>query len=64
MEGLGKDRLEGAAALAAFIGEPIPRTFRLLEAGKIPAGKQGGKWIGSKKVVREHYARLTRGNGA
>jgi hypothetical protein len=58
---LSDDRLEGAAAIAAFWGGSLRQTFHLLETGQLPAGKIGSKWIASKSALREHYAKLTRG---
>jgi hypothetical protein len=63
MENIAKDRLNGAAAIAGFIGEPLRRTFHLLEQKLIPAGKQGGRWVASKSALQEHYAKLVRGEG-
>jgi hypothetical protein len=59
--GIGEDKLSGAEAIAEFIGEPLRRTFHLLETRQIPAGKIGGKWVASKTAVREHYERIMRG---
>ena len=60
-EGLSSDRLEGAEAIGHFLGVSERRAFHLLDTKQIPGGKQGGKWIASKAVLREHYAKLTRG---
>jgi hypothetical protein len=55
------DLLRGIAQFAKFIDENERRTTYLLETKQIPAGKLGQYWIGSKTVVREHYAKLVRG---
>ena len=61
---LGTDVLRGVRPIAAFIGETERRTFYLLEKGLIPAGKQGANWIASRRVLTQHYARLTGGEAA
>ena len=53
------DVLRGAAEIAKFIGEPVRRTFYLIENKQIPAGKRGAVWLGSKSALREHHRRLT-----
>lgn len=58
---LGDDVLKGIEEIAAFLGEKFNRTHRLCLMGKIPVGKQLGRWTASKRVLREHYARLTSG---
>jgi hypothetical protein len=60
-DNLAADKLSGAPAIAAFIGEPLRRTYYLLERGMIPAGQQGSIWVASRTVLREHYNRLTAG---
>jgi hypothetical protein len=59
--GLAADLLYGVCAIAAFISQPERRTVYLLETKRIPAGKLGQRWVASRQVLREHYARLTRG---
>jgi hypothetical protein len=36
----------------------------LLEKRLLPAGKQGANWVASRRVLSEHYARLTSGAAA
>jgi hypothetical protein len=60
MEGLGSDRLDGAEAIAQFIGVPLRRAFYLCDRKLIPCGKEGGRVIASKTALREHYEKLTR----
>jgi hypothetical protein len=62
-ETLGDDVLRGAAAIAAFIGEPERRTRHLLDRGLVPAGQIGRIWHGSKRKIRAHYERVTDGQG-
>lgn len=53
------DLLDGGKAYAEFTGFPVRRVFYLLETGRLPGGKLGSKWIGSKQAVRDCLARLT-----
>lgn len=62
-KGLGEDRLDGADAIAAFVGIDRRRVFHLAERKLIPVGKEGGRLVASKAALREHYAKLTRGAG-
>jgi hypothetical protein len=39
----------------------LSQTYRALERGDIPAGKINGKWMGSRTVIREHRAKILRG---
>ena len=61
MDGLSEDRLEGATAIAEFLGTTRRRAFQLCERKLIPCGREGGRLIASKRALREHYAKLTRG---
>ena len=61
---LADDDLDGANAIADFIGQPRRRTIYLLECGYIPAGKIGSRWTASKQKIRDHYERVTAGNSA
>ncbi len=60
-QALADDLLRGVAKIAEEIGETPRRTYYKLENKIIPAGKDGNLWIASRTVLREHYARLTRG---
>jgi hypothetical protein len=55
---LPDDLLNGADEIAAEIREPLHRTYRLLEAGRVPAFKLQGKWISSRSALRAHFNRL------
>ena len=61
---LADDNLDGANAIAAFIGQPRRRTIYLLECGYIPAGKIGNRWTASKRKIRAHYDAVTGGRAA
>jgi len=57
---LSEDTLRGVSAIAEYIGESVRRTYYLLERSYLPGGKLGATWIASKRVLRAHYAALTR----
>ena len=59
----GVDFLWGCKAIAAFIGRTPRQTFHLLEAKKLPAGKIGANWVGSKSVLTKYFHRIARGEG-
>ena len=59
----GVDFLWGCKAIAAFIDRTPRQTFHLLEAKKLPAGKVGATWVGSKSVLTKHFHRIARGEG-
>jgi hypothetical protein len=56
---LAADRIRGIPALAKFIGESERRTSYLVERRYVPVGREGRQIVASKRVLREHYARLT-----
>ncbi len=47
--------LWGAEAIAREIGRPVRATFRLLEAGELPARKVGGKWAADRDVLHAFF---------
>jgi hypothetical protein len=57
------DLIRGAGAISKEIGQSLRQTYYKLENKHIPAGKDGDQWIASRKVLREHYAKLTAGEG-
>ena len=59
---LGEDLLYGAKAIARFLGLPMIRCFYLLEQRRVPCGKLGAAWIASRSALREHMARIARGD--
>ena len=63
-DSLKRDLLRGAAEISDYIGESKRRTLYKLERGIIPAGKDGRCWVGSKRLIREHYERITAGAAA
>ncbi len=63
-EPIQDDLLDGADAFVEFTGFRKRRVFYLLEKGLLPAGKLGGKWIGSKAAVRRALTRIASGQPA
>jgi hypothetical protein len=56
------DRLEGAHAIAEFLGVPVRRARHLIHLGKLPVGKEGrGRIVASKRRLNEYWAQLTNG---
>jgi hypothetical protein len=62
-----KDLLWGAAAITAFVNElssdpmSLSKIYHLIESGDLPAGRLGGRLVGSKQRIREHFERITSG---
>lgn len=56
-----EDTLRGVAEIAAFLGESERRVHYLLTRGLLPAGQIGVRWIASRHVLTDHFARLTSG---
>jgi hypothetical protein len=55
---LRADLLWGCRAIADELGISQMRTFRLLEAGVLPARKLGGRnWVASRQTLREALTR-------
>jgi len=58
---LADDRLDGAAAIGAFLGlDPDPekstrKAYHALAAGHIPHTREGDKYVGSKRRLIKHY---------
>ncbi|UGY15573.1 hypothetical protein HAP48_0044865 [Bradyrhizobium septentrionale] len=61
---LAGDILRGIKAIAQFINEDERATGYKLTTGQLPGGKDGREWVASKRVIRDHYARLTGGKAA
>jgi hypothetical protein len=59
---LAGDILDGVKAIAQFLGHTERRCFYLAEKGLlVGVFKQGNRWIGLKSVIREEYAKRSRG---
>ena len=63
-ESLAGDKLKGVEQIAAFIDEPVRRTFLLCQAGKLPVGRQGRYYVGSKTLLTQFYRKLASGQAA
>ncbi len=61
---LADDLLDGAKDFAVLTGWSERRCFYLLERKQLPGGKIGDRWIGSKRRVRQHLARVAAGEAA
>ncbi len=53
---LASDLVWGVQAIAREIGRNPRQTFHLLENGKLPAGKVGGRWCASRAGLRQFFA--------
>jgi hypothetical protein len=58
---LSNDLIWGVASIAAEIGRNSRQTFHMLENGKLPAAKNGGRWVASRSGLRRHFAALIAG---
>ena len=61
---LKADIIDGIGGFVAFTGWSARRCYHCLEQGYIPATKIGGKWVGSKRAVRERFSRVTNGKAS
>jgi hypothetical protein len=52
---IGDDLLRQVEAIADFIGDDPRSTNNKLAKGYLPGFKEGGVWVSSKSVLREHY---------
>ena len=54
----GKQRMDlvwGAQAIAEEINVSVRRAFDLMEKGKIPAKKVGGRWVADRAKLRAFF---------
>ena len=59
---LANDLLDGMKSISEFLGQPERRTYYLAEKGLLEGVfKQGNRWVGLKSVIREGYAKRSRG---
>ena len=61
---LASDVLRGVNATAVFLGEKPRYINYLIKNRRIPIGRDGGQWIASKRILRQHYEHLTSGKAA
>ena len=55
---IASDVLWGTAAIGAHIGRTERQTYHLLECGKLPGKKIGGKWTSTKAKLDRAVGRV------
>ena len=59
---LAEDLLDGMKSISKFLGQTERRAYYLAENGLLDGVfKQGNRWVGLKSVMREGYAKRSRG---
>jgi hypothetical protein len=58
---LADDLLWGVKPISEEINRSERQTFHLLENGRLPAKKIGGRWCASRTALRRHFAGLLSG---
>jgi hypothetical protein len=58
-ESEGLDLVWGAEEIAKVIGRNQRQTFCLLDSGKLPAKKVGGRWVASRKKLKEFFEEIS-----
>jgi hypothetical protein len=58
---IAKDRLDGAEAIAKFVGHDLFHTRYLIRQRLLPFGRMGNRIVASKRALREHYLATTAG---
>ena len=61
---LSNDLIWGVAGIATEINRNARQTFHLLENGRLPARKVGGRWCASRAGLRVFFASLISGEVA
>jgi hypothetical protein len=59
--GLGGDLIWGVSAIGREIGRNPRQTFHLLDTGRLPGKKIGGRWCASRSGLRQFFAVLING---
>jgi hypothetical protein len=62
--GLAGDLLWGVDAIATELNLSRRQTYHQLEAGRLPARKQSGKWVASRSGLRRFFASVLAGEVA
>ena len=57
-DAFASDILEGAAAIAVYIGKTLRQTNYLLETGQLPAFKIGKAWHMRRSTFQRHIEQL------
>ncbi len=58
---LGSDLIWGVAGIAAAINRSPRQCFHMLENGRLPARKVGGRWCASRAGLQKFFADLVAG---
>jgi hypothetical protein len=61
---LGSDLVWGVTSIAKEINRNPRQTFHLLENGRLPAKKVGGRWCASRTGLQKFFANLVAGEVA
>lgn len=61
---LGSDLIWGVAGIAAAINRSPRQCFHMLENGRLPARKIGGRWCASRVGLQKFFADLVAGGVA
>lgn len=64
MESLSNDLLDGADAIAEFIGLDRKRVYHLCAQGQLPSFKLGGKLIARKSAILARLEKLEEAGNA
>jgi hypothetical protein len=59
-----QDRIEGAQAIAAFLGMTRRQVHWRIDRGLIPHAREGERIVASKRALREHWRKVTSGEAA
>lgn len=62
--GLADDLIWGVSAIGREIGRNQRQTFHLLDTGRLPAKKIGGRWCATRTGLRQFFATLINGEVA
>ena len=60
---IADDLLRGVKAIAREVGLTERQAYYQLERKRLPAGKDGEVWVASRQRLREHYQKITAGEG-
>lgn len=63
-DGLAEDLIWGVAGIATEINRSPRQTFHMLENGRLPAKKIGGRWCASRAGMKKFFASLIEGEVA
>jgi hypothetical protein len=59
-----EDRLQGAEAIARYLGLGKRELHHRIYAGDLPVGRERGRLVASKRRLREYWRQLTSGEPA